>query len=221
VWRFLFAGLPRCSSFLFGGSLTGKSAGAAFYFQIGKHSAAALGSAAIAVAGIFEVGVVEVVLVDKFFAGGDVAGCDDVDMAAEVFGFAVGVAGVIEEHACAEAVDDLVALADAEEVSNHALGVADVGEVFREAWAVVLENALTATDGVECDAAGSVDSGGLDQKTRRSEGFCSAGHGVEYSKGTPVERCDSDELLGKRVPCGAMNKGFGILQGRTLSRWWV
>ncbi len=82
--------------------------------------------AAVAVGYVGEVGVVEVVLVDELFAGGDVAGCGDEDAAFAVFGFAVVVAGVIEEHAGAEAVDDFSFFSEAEEVGDDAVGVADV-----------------------------------------------------------------------------------------------
>ena len=116
-------------------------------------------SAAIAVAGIGEVGVVEIVLVEKLFAGGDVAAGDNEHAASDVFGLAVRCAGVVEEHAGAEAVNDLVAVADAEEVGDDALGVADICEAFGEMWAVILEDALAFADGVERDAAGGVDGG--------------------------------------------------------------
>jgi hypothetical protein len=53
---------------------------------------------------------------------------------------------VVEEHAGAEAVDDLVSIADAEEVGDDAFGVADVGEALGEVGAVVLEDALAFAD---------------------------------------------------------------------------
>ena len=177
----------RCGG-LFRSFLAGDGAGAAFEFEVGEHGATALRSAAIAVAGIGEVGVVEIVLVEKLFAGGDVAASNDEDAAVDVFGLAVGRAGVVEEHAGAEAVDDLVAVADAEEVGDDALGVADVGEPFGEVGAVVFEDALAFADGVERDAAGGVDGRRLDEQARGRAAFGSLfgarWHGVEYSKGS-------------------------------------
>jgi hypothetical protein len=160
--------------------------GAAFKFVVGEHGAAAVGGAAVAVGG-FVVGVVEVVLVDEFFAGGDVADGLDVDAAIVLFGLAVGGAGVVDEHGGGEAVDDVGGAVDGEEVGDGLLGVALVGDVLGDAGAVVLEDAAAAGDGVERDDAGGVDFGGLDEQAGCGRGN-SAKHGVEYSKGLPVRK---------------------------------
>ena len=94
--------------------------GAAGEFAVAEHGAAALDGAAVAVGGGV-VGVVEVVLVGELFAGGDVAEGDDEDAAVFIFGLAVGVAGVVDEHGGAEAVDDGAVLSGAEEVGDEAV----------------------------------------------------------------------------------------------------
>lgn len=134
---------------------------------------AAVGGAAVAV-GRFVVGVVEVVLVDELFAGGDVADGLDVDAAVGLLGLAVGGAGVVDEHGGGEAVDDVVGAVDGEEIGYGFFGVAVVGDVFRDAGAVVFEDEAAAGDGVEGDDAGSVDGGGADEESGR--GGDGAGH---------------------------------------------
>ena len=100
---------------------------------------AAVGGAAVAVGG-FVVGVVEVVLVDELFAGCDVADGLDVDAAVVFDGFAVGRAGVVDEHGGGEAVDDVVGAVDGEEIGDGLFGVAVIRDVLGDARAVVLED---------------------------------------------------------------------------------
>jgi hypothetical protein len=155
-------------------------AGLAFDLVFREHGAAALGGFAVAVGGVV-VGVIEVVLVDELLVGGDIADGTNVDAALVLLSAAVGVAGVVEEHGGAEAVDDLALVTEAEEVGDGALGIALVSKLFGNARAVVLEDAAAAGDGVEGIAAGGVDGGGSNEEAGRGEGATQ--HGVEYSKG--------------------------------------
>jgi hypothetical protein len=97
-----------------------------------------------------------------------------------LLGVAVGVAGVVEEHGGAEAVDDVALVAEAEEVGDGALGVALVGEFLGDARSVVLEDALAAGDGIERVAASGMDGRGANEQARSGDG--ATRHGVEYSK---------------------------------------
>ena len=156
--------------------------GPALEFGVGVHGAAALRSAAVAIGLVGFVGVVEVVLVDQLFTGGDVADGSDEDATVPVFGLAVWRAGVVEEHGCSKAVDDVAVVSEAEDISDDTVCIALVGELFGKTGAVVLDDALAAGDGVERVTACGVDGGGADQEARGGGGF-RARHWPEYSKG--------------------------------------
>lgn len=150
--------------FLLGGSGgTGFAAGSPFDFGFGEHGSAALGGSAVACA-VGGVGVVEVVLVGEFFAGLDGAEGDDEDPLVFFEGFAVGGAGVVDEHGGAEAVDDGAFGAEGEEVGDDAVLVAEVGFGFGQAGAIVLADAGAFRDGARGVAAGGVDGGGADDE---------------------------------------------------------
>ena len=89
------------------------------------HGAAAFGRAAVA-DGFVVAAVVEAVVVCDFFGGGDVADGLDPDVAVFLFGFAVGVATVIDEHGHGVAVDDDLAVAQSKEVGD--------GRVLEACW---------------------------------------------------------------------------------------
>ena len=84
------------------------------------------------------------------------------------FGFAVGVAGVVEEHGGAEAVDHGFAVADAEEVGHGQVFVFDVGAVLGHARAGVFDDEGAVADACGGVAACGVDRGGADDECHKS-----------------------------------------------------
>ena len=155
--------------------------GAALELGVGEHRAAALRSAAVAIGFVGFVRVIEVVLVDQFFAGGDVADGADEDSTARLLALAVGRAGVVEEHRRSKAVDYIAVVPEAEDIGDDAVGVALIDQLFGEARAVVLDDAAAARDGVQRVAPSGVDGGGADEEAGRIGSFY-ARHWPEYSK---------------------------------------
>lgn len=139
-------------------------AGAAGYFCDGEHGSAAGGGAAVAVLCLVG-GVVEVVLIGEFFTGGDVAQGHDKDAVITLYCFAVGGAGVIDEHGGAEAVYDVLFVAVAEEVGDDAVAVSGVCDALGHAGSVVLAHDPAFAEGARCVAAGSVDCRRADDET--------------------------------------------------------
>ena len=92
-------------------------------------------------------------------------------MAVDFFGLAVWGAGVVEEHGGAEAVDDHVFGAVAEEVGDEAVGVALVGDGLGHARAFVLADADAFAEGSGGVAAGGVDGGGADDESGKHVAF--------------------------------------------------
>ena len=122
------------------------------------HRLAAIGGAAVA-AGFVLIAVVQVVVIGQLFACGDVANRRNPYPAANLFGFAIGIAGVVDEHRGAVAVDDLFAVAQAEEVGRQRILIFLIGHLFADAGAGVLDNAQAFLDRGHRIAAGGVDSG--------------------------------------------------------------
>src|SRR6185437_14352867 len=103
------------------------------------HGLAAVGGSAVA-GGFIVVAVVEVVVVGEFFAGGDVANGFNPDATSNFVGFAIRVAGVVEEHGHSVAVDDDGAVADAEQIGGWRVLVFGVGEFLGNARAGVFDD---------------------------------------------------------------------------------
>ncbi len=123
--------------------------------------------------------VPEAVVVGDFFAGGDGALGDYPDAPVVFDGFAVASAGVVDEHGSGESVDDLGAVAESKEIGDGVVLVEGVCELFGEALAGVLDDALAATDGCCGVAAGGVDGGGADDEGHgKGSGFRDQGAGV-------------------------------------------
>ena len=111
------------------------------------------------------------VLVEELFAGGYVADGDDVDALVLFEGFAVGGAGMVDEHGGSEAVNNLTFLPDSEEIGDDAVGVAVVGGLFGNARAVVLDDAGAAANRVKRVAPGGMDRRRTDDQTGRGGSF--------------------------------------------------
>lgn len=79
-------------------------AGAALQFLGRVHGLAAAGSAAVA-GGLVLVSIVEVVVVGQLLSGRDIANGNDPDASSYLVGFAIGIAGMIDEHGHAVSVD--------------------------------------------------------------------------------------------------------------------
>jgi hypothetical protein len=81
------------------------------------------------------------------------------------FGFAVGVATVVDEHGHGVAVDDDLAVAQSKEVGDGRVLVAEVGLLFGERVAGVFGDARAFADGGGGVAAGGVDGGRTDHQS--------------------------------------------------------
>ena len=153
---FAFAAFPGLF-FLFCGGFAGFGF-AVFESLRGVHGAAAVVGSAIAGAGVVAA-VVEAVVVGDFAVGGDVAEGDDPDVAVVFGGLGVAVAAVVDEHGAAEAIDDGCAVAESKEVGDGVVLVKDVGFLFADVAAGVLDDAFAFADGRGGVAAGGVDGG--------------------------------------------------------------
>ena len=140
---------------------------ASFDLFLTIHGAAASLGAAMADRLIVFVTIVEVVVVGEFFSRSDVAQGDDPDVFVKLVSLAVGIAAVIDERRDAIPVDDVFALADAEEIGVRPLGIELVGLFLGEARTGVLDDVGTLRDGHRRIATGAMDTGLADQQIGR------------------------------------------------------
>lgn len=138
-----------------------------FYFLFRKHRLSALLRAAVAGGILVVIGVVQVVLVDQFLTWLDIAYGFDEDAVAHGHGFAIRIAGVVEEHRRAEAVDDFRIAVNAEEIRHRTVGIANIGLALGDARATVFGHSAAARNAVQRVAASCVDVGRPDNETGR------------------------------------------------------
>src|SRR5580658_2125669 len=122
------------------------------------HGPAALCRAAVA-DGFLIVAVIQAIVVGDLVARGDVANRRNPDAAIGLFGFAVGIAAVIDKHGRAVAVDDDRAVAESKQVGDGRILVGDIGLVFGDTRTIVLGHTGAFTHGCGGVAACSVDRG--------------------------------------------------------------
>src|SRR5579875_1277944 len=129
------------------------------------HAAPAI--AATAVAGRLVLAVVEAVVVGQFFAGGNVANAFDVDAPVLLVGFAVGIAGVIDEHGHAMTVDHHLAIPYAKKIGEGATIIAIITLGLGDAFAGVFQHARPFGNVVQREASSGMNVGGTNDKARQ------------------------------------------------------
>lgn len=145
------------------------------FFAARKHGFAAVFRTAVA-GGFGWIAVVEVVVVGQLFAGSDISQGENPDAFARLFCFAVGVAGMVEEHGSTVAVDDLLSIADAEEVGHGQGFVFDVGGLLGHTGAGVFDDARTLGNGSRGVAACGMDCGGANDETHTASSIGDPGN---------------------------------------------
>ena len=129
----------------------------------GIHGAATILRTAIAW-GLFVVAVVQAIVVAKLFAGCDVADGHDPHAVIDFLGFAIRIAGVVDKHGDAVAIDHLGAVADSEQISDRLLFVAAVGLLLIDDGAGVFHYASRFFDRGVGVTTGSVNEGGANDE---------------------------------------------------------
>ena len=130
------------------------------------HGSAATNRSAVAIR-VGLVAVVQVVVVRKFFVCGNIANCPDPDPAPDLVSFAVGIAGVIDEHCGAVAIDHNFAVTQSKKIGGRRVLILLISGFLADARASVLHHPGSRFDGRGGVTAGSVNGGGANDEAHR------------------------------------------------------
>src|SRR5580692_9051092 len=144
------------------------SLGPGFLLELLRRVHASPAALAAAVTGSIVLAVVEPVIVGEFFAGSDVANAGDEDAVSVLIGLAIGIAGVIDEHRHAVAVDYNFAIADTEQISEWAPIVAIVAFGLGNAFASVFQYPSTVGYVVQRKTSGGMNVRGANDEARQA-----------------------------------------------------